>query len=54
MTNPRVRYLANCALALGCPLEDVLEDEHRAWLTLDVRAAGPPDPSTFWKVEEAG
>lgn len=48
MANPPVRYLANCALALGCRLEDLIEDEHRAWLVLDQRADAPPDPRGFW------
>jgi transcriptional regulator with XRE-family HTH domain len=49
MANPPVRYLANCALALGCPLEDLLEDEHRTWLIMDLRAATPPAPEGFWR-----
>lgn len=27
--NPPIRYLSNCAIALGCPLEDVIEPEWR-------------------------
>ncbi len=37
--NPPIRYLANCALALGARLEDVAEDE---WLTWSQLAAGQP------------
>jgi transcriptional regulator with XRE-family HTH domain len=25
MDNPRIRYLANCAIVLGCVLEDLIE-----------------------------
>lgn len=49
MANPPVRYLANCALALDCQLEDLLEGEHRAWLVMDQRAAAPPAPEGFWR-----
>ncbi len=31
MTNPPIRYLANCAIVLGIPLEDLIEPEWRAW-----------------------
>jgi transcriptional regulator with XRE-family HTH domain len=47
--NPPVRYLNNCALALGCKLEDLIEDEWREWLVMDQRyAAVPPEPKGFW------
>ena len=32
--NPPLRYLANCALVLGCPLEELIEEEWRQWLPL--------------------
>ncbi len=31
MTNPPIRYLANCAIVLGLPLEDLIEPEWREW-----------------------
>lgn len=48
--NPPLRYLTNCALALGCQLDDLIEDEWRQWLVLDHRTAStPPQPETFWR-----
>lgn len=47
--NPPVRYLVNCALALGCSLDDLIEDEWREWLVMDQRASAPPDHATFWQ-----
>ena len=29
--NPPVRYLANCAIVLGCELDDLIEPEWREW-----------------------
>lgn len=41
--NPRLRELANCALALDCQLEDLIEDEWREWFVFDrVNAPTPP------------
>lgn len=49
-TNPPLRYLMNCALALGCELDDLIEDKWRKWLVLDQRyAAKPPKPKDFWQ-----
>jgi transcriptional regulator with XRE-family HTH domain len=31
--NPPIRYLANCAIVLGCELEDLIEPEWRGWKT---------------------
>ena len=45
---PSLRLLANCALALGVELEDLIEDEWREWLVLDQRRPKPPDPAAFW------
>ena len=50
--NPGVRYLANCALALGCELEELLEDEWRSWFVFDRRAPDPPEPERFWAETE--
>lgn len=33
MDNPSLRLLVNCALALGCGLDDVIEDTWREWYT---------------------
>jgi transcriptional regulator with XRE-family HTH domain len=33
MDNPPLRLLQNCALALGCHLDDVIEDHWRDWYT---------------------
>jgi transcriptional regulator with XRE-family HTH domain len=29
--NPPIRYLANCAIVLGCELEDLIEPGWREW-----------------------
>ena len=49
LSDPPIRLLANCALALGVELEDLIEDEWRQWLTLDKRRSAPPDPTDFWR-----
>lgn len=45
--NPKVRDLANCALALGLELDDVIEDEWREWTNLDGKHPAPPDAARF-------
>ncbi len=52
--NPRLRYLTNCALALGCELADLIEDEWLQWKTFDTRKAKPPEPEKFWLVDGDG
>lgn len=48
--NPGIRTLQNCALALGVPLDDLIEDEWREWLVMDQsRAAQAPNPAGFWR-----
>jgi transcriptional regulator with XRE-family HTH domain len=47
--NPPIAYLVNCALALGCELDDILEDDQKEWCVFDQRAAKPPDAKTFWR-----
>jgi transcriptional regulator with XRE-family HTH domain len=49
MDSPPVRYLTNCALALGVEVEDLIEDDWREWHVLDQRAPEPPEPSRFWR-----
>lgn len=39
--NPPLRYLANCAIVLGCSLEDLIEPEWLEWLDLGVSAPRP-------------
>lgn len=46
--NPRLRYYVNASLALGCELEDLLEDEWLAWKVFDRQYPQPPAPETFW------
>lgn len=53
--NPPIRYVANCAIALGCDIEDLIQDEWREWW---VRAPGhepaaPPDRREFWGENDA-
>lgn len=40
--NPQMRWLANCALVLGCTIEDLIEDDWREWSQIGKRPAGPP------------
>ena len=47
--NPPLHYLVNCAIALGVELDDLIEDDWRAWHVLDQRRRQPPDPSAFWR-----
>jgi transcriptional regulator with XRE-family HTH domain len=48
--NPRLRMLVNLALALGCELDDLVEDEWREWYQFDrSQAPDPPDPETLWR-----
>lgn len=42
IANPPLRYLVNCAIALGVELDDVIEDAWREWLVLDAAQAGEP------------
>jgi transcriptional regulator with XRE-family HTH domain len=42
MDNPPLRYLANCAIALSCELEDLIEPEWREWKAFDEGARRPP------------
>ena len=50
ITNPPLRYLANCALVLGCPLEELIEEEWRQWLPL-AKPKPPAKPETLWQPE---
>jgi len=52
--NPRLRYLVNCALALGCEPADLFEDEWLTWKPFDTRKPVPPVPEEFWLVDEDG
>jgi transcriptional regulator with XRE-family HTH domain len=40
--NPGIRWLSNCALALGVPLSDVLEDDWVGWTEYDPERPAPP------------
>jgi transcriptional regulator with XRE-family HTH domain len=33
--NPPIRYLVNCAIALGCELEELIEPAWRKWKSFD-------------------
>jgi transcriptional regulator with XRE-family HTH domain len=46
--NPPLRYLVNCAMALGVGLDEVIEDEWREWKAFEVRFAGAPPPDEWW------
>ena len=47
--NPSLRYLQNCALALGCKLNQLLEPEWQEWMPFDQRRSRPPKPDGFWR-----
>jgi transcriptional regulator with XRE-family HTH domain len=50
MANPPLRYLTNCAIALGVEVEELVEDEWRRWLPLaDTKA--PKNPEDLWRPE---
>jgi transcriptional regulator with XRE-family HTH domain len=49
MSNPPIRYLTNCALVLGLELDDLIEDEWRQWLTVDVSRAPAPPAKGWWE-----
>lgn len=49
IANPPIRYLTNCAIVLGCQLEDLIEDEWRAWWKrLPNDPEQPTDPAALW------
>ena len=44
VANPKLRMLVNLAIALGCRLEDLIEDGWREWYPFDrSEAAAPPE-----------
>lgn len=47
--NPPLRYLANAALALGCELDTLIEDDWRTWKVFDQAHPAPPVPERFWR-----
>lgn len=46
--NPPLRYLVNCAIALGVELEELIEDEWKEWMVFDVRGAARPPAPGWW------
>jgi transcriptional regulator with XRE-family HTH domain len=42
--NPPIRYLTNCAIALGCELEDLIEPAWREWKSFGGAASRPAQP----------
>lgn len=48
--NPPLRYLMNCAIALGCELDELIDDAYREWFVIDQRdAPEPPEPTELWR-----
>jgi hypothetical protein len=43
---PPLRHLANCAIVLGCKLEDLIEPEWRRWQQFDGGPVAPEAPGT--------
>ena len=50
--NPPLRYLQNCALALGCKLNDLIEPEWQEWMVFDQRRTEPPETREFWRKQD--
>ena len=50
--NPRLRYFVNASLALGCKLEDLLEDVWLNWKVFDRQHPQPPARETFWTTSD--
>jgi DNA-binding XRE family transcriptional regulator len=42
--NPPLRHLVNCALVLGVPLGQLIEDAWLTWAVLDATVPRPPSP----------
>lgn len=53
IVNPPLRYLTNCAIVLGCPMEELVEDEWRQWLPL-AKPKPPTDPGALWHPRRDG
>lgn len=51
--NPPLRYLQNCALALGCKLNQLVEPEWQEWMPFDQRKPRPPKADGFWRPSPA-
>jgi hypothetical protein len=49
LRSPSIRHLANCAIVLGCEVEDSIEPELRRWLQLDGGPPRPKHPEQLWK-----
>src|SRR3712207_2225680 len=47
--NPRIAWLMNCSIVLGCDFDDLLADEMRAWHPLERR--NPPPPEWYTREE---
>ena len=46
--NPPLRYLSNCAIVLGCELEDLVEPKWRTWELFDHARPAPANPAKLW------
>lgn len=46
--NPPLRYLANCAIVLGCELELLIEPAWRTWAPFSADVLAPEDPRVLW------
>lgn len=47
-TNPPYRYLVNLAFVLGCPIEELIEEEWRDWLPIGGQTQ-PSNPRSLWQ-----
>lgn len=48
-TNPNLRLLMNCAIALNVDLDALIDPMWRKWMVFDESRPGPPDPERFLK-----
>jgi len=49
--NPPLRSLSNCAIVLGCQLEDLIEAKWREWLDFSADAPRPAQPPAAWHTD---
>lgn len=47
--NPSLRVLNNCAIVLGCELEDLLGEELLEWYAVGKKGRPPLDPRKLWR-----
>ncbi|MCU1529282.1 MAG: hypothetical protein JWP75_3045 [Frondihabitans sp.] len=51
--NPKIRLLSNCALVLGCDIEDLIEPVWRKWAPLSPQATKQPSVKAVAEAQDA-